>query len=285
MPATERKRRWFHLSPDRFVVGLLLVICLLWLSERFQWFGFNHHKGWTVLIAVAAVGVTAVVMLLWWAAGLIFPWRFQFGIRSVLAFSLASSIAVSWLAVQREKAQRQANAVEWAKNLGGGVRYSWEFESGNQLRNPEPPALEWLRRMLGIDFFSAVAEIDLDGSKTDDAGLERLKDLPRLTNLFLEHTNITDGGMVAIGGLPQLEYLRLSHTRVTDVGLEKLSGLFQLQILGVCDTKITDRGLKHLAGLPHLKNLLIEDTASRTPGWNTSNNYRSSNVWPFFEPG
>ena len=29
--------------------------CLLWLSERFQWFPFNAHKGWTVLIAVAVV--------------------------------------------------------------------------------------------------------------------------------------------------------------------------------------------------------------------------------------
>jgi len=58
MPAAERKRRWFRPSPDRFVVGLLFAICLLWLSERLQWFGFNHHKGWTVLIAVAAVGVT-----------------------------------------------------------------------------------------------------------------------------------------------------------------------------------------------------------------------------------
>ena len=59
MPTAEPKRRWFRLSPDRFVISLLLVICLLWLSERFQWFGFNHHKGWTVLIAVAAVGVAA----------------------------------------------------------------------------------------------------------------------------------------------------------------------------------------------------------------------------------
>ena len=56
MPTPEPKRRWFRLSPDRFVVGLLLGVCLLWLSDRFQWFGINHHKGWTVLIAVAVVG-------------------------------------------------------------------------------------------------------------------------------------------------------------------------------------------------------------------------------------
>ena len=58
-PVTKPQGRWFRLSPDRSVIGLLLAICLLWLSERFQWFGFNHHKGWTVLIAVAAVGGSA----------------------------------------------------------------------------------------------------------------------------------------------------------------------------------------------------------------------------------
>ena len=38
-------------------IGLLVVEGLLWLSERFQWFGFNHHKGWTVLVAVALSAV------------------------------------------------------------------------------------------------------------------------------------------------------------------------------------------------------------------------------------
>ena len=112
MPTPEPKRRWFHLSPDRFVIALLLGVCLLWLSERFQWFGFNHHKGWTVLIAVAAVGVAALVMLLWWVVSLIFRWRFQFGIRSLLAFCLACSIAVSWLAVEMQRARRQAEVVD-----------------------------------------------------------------------------------------------------------------------------------------------------------------------------
>ena len=51
------RRRWFVPTPGRLLVVLLAVDGLLWLSERFQWFAFNQHKGWTVLIAVAAVGV------------------------------------------------------------------------------------------------------------------------------------------------------------------------------------------------------------------------------------
>ena len=118
-PVTKPRGRWFRLSPDRFVIWLAARDrCLLWMSERFQWFGFNHHKGWTVLIALAAVGVAALVMLLWWIAGLILGWRFQFGIRSVLAFCLACSIAVSWLAVEMKQARRQAEVVEADSEFG-----------------------------------------------------------------------------------------------------------------------------------------------------------------------
>jgi len=39
-PVKKPRGRWFRLSPDRFVIGLLLAVCLLWLSDRFQWFGF-----------------------------------------------------------------------------------------------------------------------------------------------------------------------------------------------------------------------------------------------------
>ena len=66
------RRRWLRVTPDRFMAGLILVVCLLWLSDHFRLLGFNHHKGWTVLLAVAAVGVAALVMLLWCIIGLIF---------------------------------------------------------------------------------------------------------------------------------------------------------------------------------------------------------------------
>jgi hypothetical protein len=68
--AQTRTRRWFQLTPDRLVHGLLAVEGLLFLSERFQWFAFNEHKGWTVLIAVASLGVAMLLMLAWFAAGL-----------------------------------------------------------------------------------------------------------------------------------------------------------------------------------------------------------------------
>ena len=70
---------------------------LLWLSERLPWFPFNHHKGWTVLIAVAVVGGAMLVMLLWFIASLLFQWRFQFSIWSLLVLTVAVAVrAVGW---------------------------------------------------------------------------------------------------------------------------------------------------------------------------------------------
>ena len=70
------KPRWYRPTPDRIVIGLLVVECVLWLSEQFQW--PTWHKGYAVLIAVASVGVAFLVMVLWFIGSLLFRWRFQF---------------------------------------------------------------------------------------------------------------------------------------------------------------------------------------------------------------
>jgi hypothetical protein len=227
MPATERQRRWFNLSPDRFVISLLLAVCLLWLSDRFQWFDFNHHKGWTVLITVAAVGGAALVMLLWWIAGLIFRWRFQFGIRSLLAFCLASSIAAGWLAVEIKRARRQAEAVERLLRSSHWVNYEWEVRAnGFQRPNPTPPGPSWLRNLLGVDFFSDVANVGLNSDRpaeVTDVMLEQLMDLTRLRQVWLYGTKITDTEMKQLEGLTQLQLVELiGTTEVTETGLKKL---------------------------------------------------------------
>ena len=55
---TQAPSRWFHLTPGRFVLPLLAVECLLWLSERIGWLGW--HKGYAVLTGVAVLGVARV---------------------------------------------------------------------------------------------------------------------------------------------------------------------------------------------------------------------------------
>ena len=78
------KPRWYHLTPDRAVLGLLAVEGFLLLSEWFEWFPFNRHKGYTVVIAVAVVAAAILLMMFWFLAALLFRLRFQFSIRALL---------------------------------------------------------------------------------------------------------------------------------------------------------------------------------------------------------
>ena len=79
MAVPEPKRRWFHPTPGHLLLVLLAIEGILFFAD-WQWI----PKGWAVLIAVAAVGVFLIGMLLWFALALVFRWRFQFSIRSLV---------------------------------------------------------------------------------------------------------------------------------------------------------------------------------------------------------
>ncbi len=256
MDAPEPKRRPF-LTPTWLIFGLLVVEGLLWLSERYTWLGFNEKKGWTVLIAVAVVGVVMLVMLLWFIASLLFRWRLQFSIRSMLVLTVAVAVPCSWLAVEMKKAREQHDAVEEIGDSAGWVGYDFEEDSAPTLAEPRGPA--WLRNLLGGDFFNNVVDAGLDGPDTD-AQMKHLKGLPQLHKLDLGGPQITDAGLKHLAGLTHLQVLGLDHdTQISDAGWQCLGGLNQLQELRV-GPRLTDAGLKHLAGLTQLQVLVLDDT-------------------------
>ncbi len=254
------KHRWFYPTPGWLIPALLAVECLLWLSERFQWFGFNRHKGWTVLIAVAVVGVAFLVMLVWFFASLVFSWRFQFSIRSLLLMVVAVAVPCSWLGVEMKAAREQEKAVDELTTLHEFVQYDWQLIADGTLPpNAQPPGPEWLRKLLGSDFFTSVVLVVCNYEKTD-AGLAHLAGLTQLYDLNLDKTQITDAGLVHLVGLTHLQGLCLGNTQITDAGLLHLAGLTQLQRLILDNTRITDAGLVHLARLTQLQELLLDNT-------------------------
>ncbi len=97
MPDPTPTRRRFHPTPAWLVLGMLVMEGLLWLSERYRWFSFNEHKGWTVAVVAAAF----FLMLGSFVASLLFRWRFQFSIRSLLVLTVAVAVPCSWLAVEK----------------------------------------------------------------------------------------------------------------------------------------------------------------------------------------
>ena len=323
--------RWHSLTPDRLVIGLLAIEGLLWLSERFQRFPFNEHKGWTVLIAVGTVGLLMLLMLLWFAASVLVRWplqfsirlllilalavalpyswlavserfhwfpfnekkfwtvliavvsvgvaflvmllwfivgtllrrRFQFSICSLLVLVLVVAFPCSWMAVERQRAEKQRELVEEMRKAGTWIRYDYQLDaSGVEIPNAQPSEPEWLRRPLGDDFCASVVDVGFFGThaRIVDSELDRLKELPELRNLWFTCAPVTDTDLGHLRGLPCLERLYLGGTRVTDAGLEHLQEHKQLRLLVLGGTKVTDTGLGQIEGFVHLQELSLSAT-------------------------
>ncbi len=267
-----KPQRRFCPSPAWLIYGLLVVEGLLWLSERFGWFWFNEKKGWTVLIGVASVGVVMLVMLGWFVVSLVFRWRFQFSIRSLLMLTIAVAIPCSWMAVEMKKAREQREAVEEIVKCGGTVFYDYHLNaSGNLVLNARPPGPSWLLNVLGDDFSTNVVWVgcDLppsDGIQVPDVELEHLEGWTQLQILALNGTQVTDADLVHVKRLPHLQLLHLGYTQVTNAGLEHLTGLPQLHELWLCNTHVTDAGIRHLSALTQLRNLDVRGTAITDDG-------------------
>ena len=283
---TPPQTRWFHLTPGRFVLALLAVEVLLWLSERIGWPGW--HKGYAVLTGVASVGVVMLLMLVWFGVALVFRWRFQFSIRSLLVMTVAVALSFSWLAVERRQAKLQEETANALLQTGGEVWYDYELDSSDarKLGPQQLPSPVWLRNLLGVNFLADVAgaTVFAEPHATDD-GLERvvrglpkirclylasnevtsrglacLEDLPQLKYLVLDGTTVTDAGMRHITKLSLLRNVSLTGTAITDAGLEDIKRLRQLEYLHLDNTRITDAGLAHLEALSKLQGLVVDRT-------------------------
>jgi hypothetical protein len=281
--AAEPKRRWYRVTPDRMVWLLLVVEGLLWLAERFHGF----PKGYAVLLAVASVAAAMLLMLLWFAASLVFRWRFQFSIGSLLVLAVVVALLGGWLTVEIKEAKEQREAVSRLRMANAFVGYDfevWDYDGSA----PVPPASPWitdpptsppawLRDLLGDDFVSDVVQAQVVG----DAGMPYLKGLRRLRKLYL--ANVTDDVTDSIVELSRLRMVDLSDQRqitnklleklktldalqeiddheATDAELELLKALPRLERLDLSRSKISDAGLTHLKALPGLQRLDLGGT-------------------------
>jgi hypothetical protein len=243
--------RWFRFTPGGLLVVLVAVEAFLWVSERFQWFTFNQHKGYAVLIALGAVGVYLLLMLLWFIFALVFRRCFQFTIRSLLALAVAVAIPCGWFAAEMKAAWEQKAATEAIVKLGGAV--AWP-----ESQVPGPP---WLRNLVGDDLLVNVTLVSLRRRPGfDDAVLTRVEELPQLEMLDLSNTAVTDAGLKHLESLARLGYLDLAGTQVSDAGLEHLKGLRELRRLWLSHAKVSDAGLEYLKGLTKLQWLALDST-------------------------
>ena len=259
--------RWFHLSPDRLVICLLPIEGGLLLSEWLNWL----PKGCAVLTALASIGGVALLMLLWLALALLFRRRFQFGIRTLLVFTLVCGIECSWLTVRMGQARKQKAAVAAILKQSGQVRYDdsflafnppvQQFYGGGSRRGPimypaVRPAATWLRKLFGDDMFQSVVEV----VTWRDAALEHIKDLPGLQSLDLYcGAGVTDKGLAQLREVPGLRRLHFAHgEEVTADGLANLRYVTHLKRLDMRNERICAAvSAKYLQGLTELEELSL----------------------------
>jgi hypothetical protein len=240
--------RWFYPTPGRLLVLLLAADGILFLCDWFRW----TPKGWAVLMAIAADALTIVVMLLWFAVALVFRWRFQFSIRSLMLLTVAVGISFSWLAYEMRQAQMQRDAVEQL------LKYDNVFVAFSTTLNDRainelaPPA--WLLSTFGDEFFGNYVCVDFSLSKITDEDLKYLCALKELNTIDLSRTEISDEGVRYIPAFNSLRTLYLRESRITDVGLKHLRQMSRLRHLTLYTTQVTDAGVAELQkALPNCK--------------------------------
>jgi hypothetical protein len=109
-------------------------------------------------------------------------------------------------------------------------------------------------------------QIDGQGARISDAGLEHLVGLEHLEVLNLSGSGVTDAGLASLQALRRLRWLNLSKTGITDAALAKLSRYTGMKDLFLNETTITDSGLKHIHGLTSLRLLTLDGTAVSLEG-------------------
>lgn len=178
---------------------------------------------------------------------------FQFRLRTVLVVFAVMSVC---LAIVSSRANRQRQAVEKIKAAGGIAVYDFECDEGFKRRtdDPQPPGPEWLRRLIGIDYFATVTYVSFH--EANDTSLALLTELPKLRALELtDDRNISDAGMWCLEDLPLLEALYIDGcAKVTDASVEHLRVLKNLRVLIALQTSISLDGMRKLQlALPDLK--------------------------------
>ena len=209
---------------------------------------------------------------------------------------LAVTVLCIWLGITCNRANRQRRAVEVLAQTGTSLSVEYDYQCDDKGitlggTHPSPPGPEWLRNLIGVDYFATVVSVELARSHTitDDSfrlvaelphlkflgcggarltgrGLVSLYNNGELDQLALQVCTVSDDGWAVIGKMKQIKKLDLASSTVSDSALEQIGTLSELEYLRLDGTQITDEGLKHLCGLHHLKNLIVDETAVTKTG-------------------
>ena len=176
---------------------------------------------------------------------------FRYSLRTLLIV-VAIFCIIAGTVVKRANDQKAAVAA--IRDLGGRIAYA------NQFSDVEPLAPEWLRKLLGDDYFFRVGVVIFMGPTINDGNFASIKRLPDVSWLTVSGTEVTDAGLVHLEGMTNLHMLTFGPTKIDGSGLVHLEGLTKLHTLGLSNTGVGDESLAHLSRLTSLEKLFLDQT-------------------------
>lgn len=174
---------------------------------------------------------------------------YRYGLRTLLAFVLLVGLVLACFSARLDNSRRQRQAVDAIVRGGGRVLYDYEIdEVGDMYEHSHPKGPQWLRRILGDDFFNNVVDVRLAKSE-----LEYLTSLIAVDSAVVNYP-LTSADMKYIEQLAHLKHLRslCVETHEGDAIVDHFAVLSQLRYLRLEDTCVSPRGLERLrAALPN----------------------------------
>jgi internalin A len=126
-----------------------------------------------------------------------------------------------------------------------------------------------------LALFPKLHRLTFSGTKNTDAVLKQLPDLPNITLVSLEASDVTDTGLIPVVALPKLKELDLMRAeKLTPKGFQVLATSKTLEELIATETAIDDTAIRTLGAVKTLTKLTLRgtkvklaDTGAAFSGW------------------
>lgn len=180
--------------------------------------------------------------------------------RTSVGVLLAVCIAAGYLAMGRQKALRQAEAIDVVVQAGGQVYLDYQWQGGKPVPDAEPPQAAWVRALVGDTMLNRAVAVDLRGVQRPDDIAPSLLLLPYLLHIRADDTRLSDASLAVWRQKAGLKSLELPGTQVTDAGVESLGRLTQLSFLSLARTAVSDKSIPVLVRFRRLERLDVSGT-------------------------
>jgi len=122
-----------------------------------------------------------------------------------------------WLTKQGLHGYAQSKSIEAVRQLDGNIAFDYQLQ-----RNREAPGPQWLRAVIGAEYFANVEVVELHGTAVTDEDLGQLDGFPYAKFLHIEGTQVTNKGLRNLSFMPHLVWVFAKDSNVTAEGVADL---------------------------------------------------------------